>query len=320
MSYILGLNQEDNSIDKRRFNERILTFYYIVCKDIQLSIITGRFYQYNIYDSLNSEITISLLSKLELNKNSIILIMNLVLSKFYQIVLQYIQESRSKSTDDVIFLDEKIKYWINIYEPYFNFEYDIEKEDISNIIPFWQYEVCFYALKILFNRHKLTSVLSKSNEKISNISNKNINETFYKSERNENYNIDLFLKYCLKFIKRKNRIIKSKKSPRLANEENIINISKYTDEIIRIDNENNSIPDFFLIKNYIYLKDQKIKHLKFNYKDTINLMNENVYSEKSEENRKSDLNINKVNLKRTYEQSFSSNNNNNNNDNSINSS
>jgi len=211
MSYVLGLNQEDNNISKSNSNEKILIFWNVVCKDIQLSLITGKFY--NLYQSLNSEATISLLSKLELNKSSVILTMNIVLSKLLQIIVQYIQNNRSNS-NKIIYLEEMIKYWFDIYEPYFNFEYDIEKEDISNIIPYSQFEIYFYTLKILFYRHKLTSVLSKNK---TDIDDKGLNNMFFPLELNNSNNTDLLLKCCLKYVKKKNRIKKSKYSQHFFN-------------------------------------------------------------------------------------------------------
>eukprot|EP00833_Pecoramyces_ruminatium_P010687 jgi/Orpsp1_1/1184719/evm.model.c7180000090709.2 len=177
--------------------------------DILYSIMTSRSYRYDYYNILSSEYAVSFLSQLELTKNSLIIIMNLVLSKLFLTIIIFIREMRSNNFE-ISNLDKKIDYWLKIFEPEFTFNYDIEDEDINSVITNSQFNIFFITLKIIFYRRKSILISTKHKEKLPDENDLNIygdiGYNFIKFKEKEQQISDCLLNYCIDFLKKRNEI------------------------------------------------------------------------------------------------------------------
>jgi len=180
--------------------------------DILYSTMTGRSYRYDYYNMLSSEYIVSFLTQLEITKNSLTLIRNLILTKIFHIIVLYIREIRSINIENND-LYKKIEYWLKAFEPEFNYNYDIEDEDTYSVVTNSQNDIFFIYLKILFYRRKSTLIKNKllPDENDLNIYG-DIGYNFIKYKGNEPMFSDCLLKYCLDFLKKKNEIKSDDKS------------------------------------------------------------------------------------------------------------
>ncbi|OUM64311.1 hypothetical protein PIROE2DRAFT_8931, partial [Piromyces sp. E2] len=168
-SHTLNLTKDIKGINKKYINERKIVYWYSGCKSILLCVITGRTYRYDISD-VESE-------------------------------LNHIDNPEK------VFLEKTIKYWLKQYEPGFDYEYDIEKEELGHIIAFSQHNIFFCTLKIIFYRHQSTSFVTtkKLQTKVLN-SSEGIGYNFTKYEKHEKKKYNMFFKYSLNFINNKKKI------------------------------------------------------------------------------------------------------------------
>ena len=209
MSYTLQINEENKNLKNIYNDEKKIAFWYNISMDILYSIMTSRSYRYDYYNILNSEYAVSNISQLELTKNSLIIIMNLVLSKLFHIIVIFIREMRLNSIE-ISNLDKKIDYWLKLFEPEFTYNYDIEEEDISSVFINSQFDIFFITLKIIFYRRKLTLISTKHKEKLPDENDLNIygdiGYNFIKSKEKEQRFSDCLLNYCIDFLKKRNEI------------------------------------------------------------------------------------------------------------------
>jgi len=209
LSHTLQINKKKKDLKSIYNNEKMITFWYNVSMDILYSVMTNRSYRYDYYNILNSEYSISFLTQLELTKNSLIIIMNLIISKLFHIIVIYIREIRSNNFE-ISNLDKKIDYWLKMFEPEFTYNYDLEEEDIDSVITNSQLEIFFITLKIIYYRRKLTLISTQHKGKLPDENDLNIygdiGYNFLKSKEKEQRFSDCLLNYCIDFLKKKNEI------------------------------------------------------------------------------------------------------------------
>jgi len=167
MSYILKLGEDDKNLSKIYNEERKLTFWYVISKDMVFSVITGRSYRYDLYNFLRSPTTGSYLLSLKSNRTSIHLILQIMLANLLQKVIQYVRR-RNSSIEEIDMTEKEIEYWFKNLEPEFNFHIannnnnnDNNKNDsIGHNITSIHFDIIFSTLKIIFYRHKPSSVIT----------------------------------------------------------------------------------------------------------------------------------------------------------------
>jgi len=163
MAYLLNLNCEDLSQDFKHNEERRLTFWHILCKDMIVSVITGRSYKYDINIFLNSKLSLNVFKYINSNKQTINLILHIILANILRKVIQYIKKHNS-NTNELNLLEKEIDYWFKVFEPIFKYEID-ETTDIAEIYIKLNFDILFSTLKIVLYRHKPTSVIIQRNVK-----------------------------------------------------------------------------------------------------------------------------------------------------------
>ncbi|OUM64750.1 hypothetical protein PIROE2DRAFT_60476 [Piromyces sp. E2] len=242
MSYILKLDEEDKSLSKAYNEERKLTFWYVISKDMVFSVITGRSYRYDLYNFLRSPTTGSYLLSLKANRSSINLILQIILANLLQKVIQYVRRRNSR-VKEIDLVEKEIEYWFKILEPEFNYQKgnnnNNNNDSISEIITSIHFDIIFSTLKIILYRHKPSSVITNRKkyypEKLMNfffkynediVSTENIDTKLknnngnpydfdeidgfkYKSSEKKNY--DFFLSFGYELLKRKRTKINEKK-------------------------------------------------------------------------------------------------------------
>jgi len=197
VSHVLNLVKENKHLNKRCNIENKLTFWYIVSMDMVLSIITGRSYRYDCSYLLNSDNIVNLINKIDSSKSSKIVIMDLVLSRLLDIVIQYIRNCHSNSTN-IKYLEKKIEYWFNLYD-----ESIFLSDELNYNTTYSHYIIFFCTLKLIYCRHKSTSIvsdysLSTSEEDkyllMNNIKDKYLDDKYF----------DTFLEHAYNFLTNKN--------------------------------------------------------------------------------------------------------------------
>eukprot|EP00833_Pecoramyces_ruminatium_P011596 jgi/Orpsp1_1/1185628/evm.model.c7180000094673.2 len=164
MAYLLELNKDDKSLSKKYNDERKFTFWYIMCKDMMISIITGRSCRYALYQYISSESAELFLKNLNSNVSSINLILHILLANLIQKVIQYVRKSQINSKD-LNKLEEEIDYWFNIFDPFFKYHNEnMINEVIGEILFKLHYNIIFSTIKILFYRHKPSIVFTTNNK------------------------------------------------------------------------------------------------------------------------------------------------------------
>lgn len=218
MAYLLELNKDDKSLSKKYNDERKFTFWYIMCKDMMISIITGRSCRYALYQYISSESAELFLKNLNSNVSSINLILHILLANLIQKVIQYVRKSQINSKD-LNKLEEEIDYWFNIFDPFFKYHNEnMINEVIGEILFKLHYNIIFSTIKILFYRHKPSIVFTTNNKQnsfrskvfLSNILNNhnlkpfnNHDSQYLLNNDNINMNYDTFLSSSYNILRKK---------------------------------------------------------------------------------------------------------------------
>jgi len=200
-SHALNLIKDDKTLNLKYNKERKITYWYSFSKDTLFSIITGRAYRYDI---TNMNHALEFINTLKVTYNSVMFVMSFVLIRLTYVIKQYIGEFNDIDSSEKDFLKKKIKYWLKRLEPEYEYEYDIEKEELGNIIAFNELNIFFNTLKIIFYRRQSTSFVTSNSQNIpARVFNTpggiGYNFTKYYIEERK-YNRVLFV-CCLNFIK-----------------------------------------------------------------------------------------------------------------------
>jgi len=325
MAYLLNLNCNDLSQDFRHNEERKLTFWHILCKDMIVSVITGRAYKYDINIFLNSKLSLNIFKYINSNKQTINLILHIVLANILRKVIQYIKKSNS-DINELNLLEKEIDYWFKVFEPIFKYEID-ETTDVAEIYTKLNFDILFSTLKIILYRHKPTSVITrrsiKPSPKLINFvyevyCNKKLNKSldinkkflFVNEPSNEN---DIFLDYSYDILNKK-----TTKSNEINNHPpiNPLSPNQQLSPTQNIKSQNNmkkqKLPDIFIHNETLYIKkikeqttkidyDVKFKKATFNTSDIYSMHSNVEGNSNSELNHKTKSN----NRKRSHSQDSS---------------
>ncbi|OUM64549.1 hypothetical protein PIROE2DRAFT_8621 [Piromyces sp. E2] len=209
-SNILNMINDNENLNKRCNLENKLTFLNVTSMDMILSIITGRSNRHDYCNILYSDKIINMINNAndnlhDLSKDLIdlfkIVIMDLVTSRLLAIVVHYINESHT-DTSEIKYLENKIEYWFKLFEPIFICNDQYYSISYNNSI---FYHVFFSTLKILYYRCKSTSIISNK-IKIQSTGKDNfimIDHIKDESDNLDNKYSETFLKYCYNLLSNK---------------------------------------------------------------------------------------------------------------------
>ncbi|ORX56064.1 hypothetical protein BCR36DRAFT_280771 [Piromyces finnis] len=161
MAYLLKLDEEDKNLSEIYNEERKFTFWYVISKDMLLSVITGRSYRYDLYSFLCSPTIKSILFNFKPKRSYFNLLFQIILANLLQKVIQYVRRRNSR-LEEVDLVEKEIDYWFKLLEPEFNYQKsdNIENTSIGEIIGSIHFDIIFSTLKIIYYRHKPTSVIT----------------------------------------------------------------------------------------------------------------------------------------------------------------
>ncbi|OUM64546.1 hypothetical protein PIROE2DRAFT_8618 [Piromyces sp. E2] len=302
---ILNLFKDNEKLNKRYNLENKLTFLSITSLDMKLSIITGRSSKYDYLNLLYTDNVIKIVNNINDNINDLsndlidmlkVVITDLVLSRLLAIVVHYIVESHTDTTE-MEYLEKIIVYWFKLYEPIFTRDDNCYSVNYKNNV---YCQIFFSTLKILYLRCKSASIISNKIKIPSSIKDNYIIPEVYKSNNLKNKYSDPLLEYCYNLLL--NILLKKENTEKSVFNDNYDyqkeNNYKSSENII-----NNF--DMFTINNHIYIKGNNKTPLQTDFTNTINSSFEKYIP--SDENIINNLEMNilnkdNINLNHSYEE------------------